>query len=382
MVILLVGAVFFLCISPLFFDWKGPYHHAAIVSTPKKTVSVGEATYSLIDKKLYKHNNEQLENIELNYGSSGRMQAKDIASDGQKLYIVCYSQLFCLENDSLTLHSISEAYSLTINNGKIYYVTFKEKVESNNKYELCSYDIKTQINESICDIFGTQGLYQQVEPQIITVDNQLLFINEQMDLSWVDLLEEQNRAAIWLRSYMNDVNMFEEISFALGENIAYLKTIEQGIQFQYLDKAYEYPIQAENLRLYPIVKVIDNKLYFAVNDWSQKKDCERTDCICAYNSSTLITFDLESKQFYLQKQIGEREVFVDFGKDECVYYAKDTVYKNDAVIKVVGEVKPAVFYKTVVEKPYSAYELKLAYDGEKAYFVLIDNRHLLKEEYW
>ena len=48
-------------------DWRGPYHHAALIDVPKKTVSVGDETYSLINEKIYKHINGTLEFIQFNY---------------------------------------------------------------------------------------------------------------------------------------------------------------------------------------------------------------------------------------------------------------------------------------------------------------------------
>ena len=134
-------------------------------------------------------------------------------------------------------------------------------------------------------------------------------MDERMNLCWVDSLQEQNRIVPRDILVVNDGHITEKIafelsfSFVLEEKIARLEVVEQGVEFQYLDKVYEYPIQTNNLRLYPIVKVIDNKVYFAVNDWSQKEDCERTDCVCRYNASMLIVFDLANEQFSLQKQI-------------------------------------------------------------------------------
>lgn len=382
--LVVVNCCCFVCGCDWGWDWRGPYHHAAIVSTPKKTVAVGEDVYSLIDKKLYKHNNGRLEFIDLYYYPAGNRPAVDLASDNEKLYLACNNKIFSLENDGLSLvHSTTTVYSLEINNGKIYYVGHKEYVDREKKYALYSYEIESQTQEVICEFLGVQGSFEKVRPQLITVDNRLLFINEQMHLSWVDSIDEQNRASICLRPYIDDLKMYEEISFVLEEDIAYLKTIEQGVEFQYLDKVYEYPIQTNNLRLYPIVKVIDNKVYFAVNDWSQKEDCERTDCVCRYNASMLIVFDLANEQFSLQKQIGEKDVFIDFSKDECIYYSKDSVYKNDSIIKMVGEIQPGVFYKIVegVPRPRPVYELKLAYFGGNLNYVLYENIDSLSTEY-
>lgn len=379
-------------------DWQGPYHHAAVVSTPKKTIVAGKKVYSLINEKLYKHNDGQLELIEFYRTSYGGLRISDVASDGENLFLVSYGSIFSLINKELThivyldsddLISIKDTAieTLLVENEEIYYVAFKERIGDKYKYEVCSYDLRTKTGETIYEFFNFQNPLRNVDSKIIEVEDRLLFMDERMNLCWVDSLQEQNRIVPRDILVVNDGHITEKIafelsfSFVLEEKIARLEVVEQGVEFQYLDKVYEYPIQTNNLRLYPIVKVIDNKVYFAVNDWSQKEDCERTDCVCRYNASMLIVFDLANEQFSLQKQIGEKDVFIDFSKDECIYYSKDSVYKNDSIIKMVGEIQPGVFYKIVEGVPRPVYELKLAYFGGNLNYVLYENIDSLSTEY-
>lgn len=365
-------------------NWRGPYHHAAIFSTPKKTVLVGEETYSLIDEKLYKHNNGQLEKINLNYDQNLDENARDLASDNGKLYLVIHNEIFSLKDDKLNLiYSGDPIYSLMVDNKKIYFVMFKEQIEDQYKYELCSYDLESQTKETLCEFFSEESHFV-VNSKIIAIGDRLLFIDERMNLFWVDSLGKQNRTSLCLYPFMDDVKMFERISFVLGEDIAYLEIVEQGVRFQYMENVYEYPMQANQLRLYPIVKVIEGKVYFAVNDRLKKEDCqERTDCICQYHASMLIAFDLETKQFSLKKQIGDREIFIDFDKDECIYYAKGAIYKNESVLKQLQEIHPDVSYKIVegAMLPRPVYELKLAYNLGRLNYLLIDYHDYLSSEY-
>ena len=385
-VILLIVVIIFClaCGCDWGWNWRGPYHHAAILSTPKKTVLVGEETYSLIDEKLYKHNNGQLEKINLNYDQNPDENARDLASGNGKLYLVIHNEIFSLQDDKLNLiYSGSSIYSLTADKGNIYFVMFQEEIENKYKYELCSYDLELKTKETLCEFSSVENHFV-VNSKIIAIGNLLLFMDERMNLFWVDSLAEQNRASLCLYPFMDDVKMFERISFALGEDIAYLEIVEQGVRFQYKQNVYEYLLQANQLRLYPIVKVIEGKVYFALNDWLKKEDCqERTDCICQYHSSMLIAFDLENKQFSIEKQIGEREIFVDFDKDECIYYAKGAIYKNESVLRQLQEIYPDVPYKIVegTMLPRPVYELKLAYNFGQLNYLLIDNHDYLLNEY-
>ena len=207
-------------------------------------------------------------------------------------------------------------------------------------------------------------------------------MNERMNLFWVDELGEQNRISTSY-SRFEGTSMLGEISFVLEEKIAKLKIVEEGICFEYLDETYEYPIQANALRLYPIVKVIENKIYFAVNDWVQKEDCEKPDCLCGYNKSMLITFDLESKQLSVKKEIGEMDAFIDFNKDESIYYSKGIIYRNESILEQVEEIQPGIPYRTVLpsSRPFYLYDLNISYYQGEIYWRLQDNRAYLKDEY-
>ena len=251
------------------------------------------------------------------------------------------------------------------------------------KYELCSYDLESKTKETLYEFSSIESHFV-VNSKMIAIGERLLFMDERMNLFWADSLGERNRTSMCLYPYMDDVKMFERISFALGEDIAYLEIVEQGVHFQYMEDVYEYPLQANQLRLYPIVKVIEGKVYFALNDRLKKEDCqERTDCICQYHSSMLIAFDLENKQFSIEKQIGEREIFIDFDKDVCSYYAKGAIYKNEGVLKQLQEIYPDVPYKIVegTMLPPPVYELKLAYNLGQLNYLLIDNHDYLLSEY-
>ena len=363
--------------------WRGPYHHAAIVSTPKKTVSVGEEIYSLINSHLYRHNNGQLEHIELNYDFLGNMKANDIAGDHENLYLASHKNIFSLKNDGLKLiHADFEIYSLAIDGEKIYYVTYTERKEDKYTYALCSYDLSAKMVERLYEFLNNEHIYD-VRSQIFTIGNRLLFMDERMNLFWVDSLNQQNRISTNFTKFADNKSfMVAKTSFVMEEDIARLEIVTRGVRLVYMNKVYEYPLQANNLRLYPIVKVIDNKVYFAVNDWSQKKDCERNDCICGYNSSMLLTFNLGNKQFALQKQLEAQEVFVDFSKDKCIYYSRGIVYRNESKLKEGIEIKPCAQYKIVgAVSPIPAYELKLAYHSGRLHYLLSDNRAYLKAEY-
>ena len=380
--IVAINLLYFTCGCSWGWNWRGPYHHAAIVSTPKKTVSVTEETYSLIEDRLYKHTNGQLEYIAINHYPHGNMSIRDIASNSETLFLVADGTIFSLENSDLKeIYHSSGIQSLIIDEGIIYYIRLKETVNDRCKFELCSYNLSLQENKMINEFFDIESYYD-VTPKMITIGEKSLFMDRTQNLFWMDSLGEQNRVSKYgIRFVGGPLNMFDKLYFALEENVACLEIVEQGVRFQYMDKVYEYPIQANQLRLYPIVKLIENKVYFAVNDWLQKEDCERTDCICRYNASMLISFDLETKQFSLQKQIGERDIFIDFSKNEYIYYSKGAVYKNESVLTQLQELIPDISYKIVEGNPLPLYDLKIAYNREELNYLLDDNRIYLSNEY-
>jgi len=367
-------------------NWKGPYHHAAIIECAQKTLAVGGETYSIIaddnvwEYCLYKHKvNGQLERVLIPEGAGfgEGFLIDDIASYNGKLYFNESGRIFCLGEESKELVlDLDRQYvaSLLIQGGKIYYTALSTPINVYPRYcFLCSYDIDSGENT---ELFSWE---ENGESVILTVFGRKLFVDEKLHLAWCDSFGEGNRIVC---SWANG-DSYREYSFVLNDEIAYLKTLNDRISFSVAGEQYEYFFEtAGKFRLYPYVKVIDNKVYFAINDDAEPSDCEHEKCICRYRSSAVMVFDLESKQFSKQTSVGEREVILDLSKDYCMYYSQGNIYKKEEKIAFVGEIGPCLpLYRRVEGWVSPAYCLNLAYDGENLYSVLQDQRQWMKDEY-
>ena len=77
------------------------------------------------------------------------------------------------------------------------------------------------------------------------------------------------------------------------------------------------------------------------------------------------------------------DAFIDFNKDESIYYSKGIIYRNESILEQVEEIQPGVPYRTVLpsSSPSYLYELNISYYQGEIYWRLQDNRAYLKDEY-
>ena len=382
---LLVGFLLFIvvcnCLVGLLWDWKGPYHHAAIFLEPKKTVKTASGVqYSLFpasysgdgDTLLHRHDQNSFEYIAINYDRAGNIRVNDIATMDDKLYCATREGIFLYSGEGVALEQVIDenVKSLAIRENNIFYSAQTTAPE----YYIKQYNMTAKSVESLFLISDLQA------PTIFQTEFGGLFVDEKRNIAFIDEYGEGDR--IKAKSYEWGVND-KELSFVVDGSIAYLSIDVNKVVFNCNGETFEYSLPAEDARYYSQVKIQNDKMYFAVKDIQKQTNCHDEKCICRYAKSWLLAFDFVKKDFSMIDTVGANEQIISFSENYMTYSTQESIYRNgEKLYDFPMKIEPHKEFKAVkLDFAYSAYTVFIADNGTKLDVCINDNEKYLKDEY-
>jgi len=353
---------------------RGPYHHPAVVASPVKTVRVKDTVYGIIPSSSFFYelcilDNGQFKEVETDYF----INPTDMQTDGKNLYVSNYrAGIYLFDATGNLIDHIMEkthVVSFLLDEAEIFY-TNKPYIEGtqNETFYLYSYDRESKENREL-DIAPIHSITE--------LNNRKVFIDSTNRLHWLDEIGAENQMLPFDYSYY-----LREISFADGNQVGILSLQNEKIVLKEQEE-YVYPLDSENYRFYPCIKEINGIVYFAVNEFSQKEDCEYENCICGFQKSKLLSFDLKTKRFLIHSEIGQQEEYISFGDTFFSYYSNGKVYRNGVEILKIDRIEPFGEYTT--HTPFQSWCIgavaQIYDDGEELFYRYIDCSAWLKDEY-
>lgn len=354
---------------------KGPYHHAAIATSPVKQVEANGKTYCLISwgmnrQRLCVMEENSFRIITLpNYGAP-----IDIGSDGAHCYVSTrYSEdgiLVLDENDQVCNRLLTgeQVHSFLLEKNTVYYVT-----ETKESYFLNEYDR---------NLGQTKRLFSIQPHSLLNLKGRELWVGGNYELSWTDKIESHPQIA-----FLSDENLpyAKELKFFYRGEIGTL-SLEQGIVLYCQKEKHTYALKEEGCySFYPQVNVEGDLLYFAiVNRNEEKEDCEISNCICRVNGSKQLCFDLKERKFLLQEELGSGSVYIAYCGQYTSYYCDGKVYRNRTPILEVEALTPYGEYFSSLGHPDAATIGMLSQfydDGKTLYYSHENFSEGVKEHY-
>jgi hypothetical protein len=368
----------------LFGETYGPYHHDALITMPTKAVTVQEKTYCWFDNDIYemKEGTFDFVSTRKDQDESFIYGVNDIQTDGEKLYIATAEK-----SKGVSVFSSDFVYQKTFVNGgvcsllldgdKIYYLSFAE--DNSTLKELRCYDQTTEE-----DVYLTEGFKNNT----YSVGERVIYSNEKGNLYWADEIEGVNQADDYiLNCWMpgNGYESWQSLGFYYNGKTGQIKTSGQQITLTYGGEVKTYSLHGESF-LYNRILVSDGKLLFGTIEYKPNDKCNYDFCICHVGTSNLFSYDFAMDTFNIRQTLKDEEYFIFFDDMISSYYSNGEVVRNGEAIAEVEKIEPYgefIQWGTETKGGDTRISQSVFYDdGEKLYYLYIDNSKCIKDKYF